>query len=190
MFEFFHTVDDWIFYQINSVFTHPALDVFFVWITDLHKTPYFIFIAIPLVAGLFIRQFKREGVTLFLFLILTLSLNDFVGGRIKHLVKRERPENNISLQQIGRSQADGYAFPSNHASNMFAFATFTGQFLPQARIPLFMLAAAVGYSRIYNGVHYPSDVFGGSIMGMLWGLLMAKAAKQFLNYFRKRKIAE
>lgn len=190
MFEFLPAIDDWIYYQINSVLTHPALDAFFLWITDLHKTPYFKFIAVPLVAFMFIRHFKREGVTLFLFLILTLSCSDFVGGQIKHLVARERPEYNLALSQTQRSEAGGYGFPSNHASNMFAFATYTSQFLPQTRIPLFVIASAVGYSRIYNGVHYPSDVFAGSIMGMLWGLLMSKIAKQVLNYFRKRKNAE
>lgn len=127
---------------------------------------------------------------MFLFLILALSLNDYSGNRIKHLVKRERPENNISLQQTQRSTAGGYGFPSNHSSNMFTFATYTSQFLPQLRLPLFALAATIGYSRIYNGVHYPSDVLGGSIMGMLWGLLIARLAKQFLNYFRNRKSAE
>jgi undecaprenyl-diphosphatase len=190
MFDFLRAIDDWIYYQINSVLTHPALDVFFLWITDLHKTPYFKFIAVPLVAFMFIRRFGREGVSLFLFLILALALSDFTGGRIKHLVERQRPQYNLSLQQTQRSVAHGGAFPSNHASNMFTFATYSSYFLPQAGVPLFLLASAVGYSRIYNGVHYPSDVFAGSIMGILWGMLIARIAKQVMNYFRRRKSVE
>ena len=186
MFNFISAIDDWIFTQINTVFTHPALDSFFFWITDLHKTPGFKYVAVPLVAYLFIRKFKREGVSLFFFLILALSVCDFTGGRLKKIVERGRPFD-AAIVHTKRSEAGGYGFASNHAANMFTFATYTGQFLPQLRIPLYLLAATVGYSRVYNGVHYPSDVFAGSIMGFLWGLLFSRIAKQILNYFRKRK---
>lgn len=183
----FEILDNWIFTQINSILTHPFMDTFFVWITDLHKTQMFKLFVVPIVAYLFIRRFKRQGVSLFLMLILALSLNDFVGAQIKKQVERPRPEFNETLNVTKRSDAGGYSFPSNHASNMFTFATYTSQFLPELKIPLYLIAASVAYSRIYNGVHYPSDVLAGGVMGCLWGFLFSILVKQILNYFEKRK---
>ncbi len=187
MLDYLLNADHWILRQINSVLSHPWLDDFFIWITDLHKTPYFKIIVIPLLAFFFIKKYKREGLSLFLILIFSLSVSDFVGGRIKHLFERERPPQNQCLQVIQRTQAGGYSFYSNHASNMFTFASYTSNFLPPLKLPLYTLATLVAYSRIYNGVHFPSDVFTGGFMGYLWGLLFSKIAKQLLSFLKNRK---
>ena len=173
--------------QVNSVVTHPYLDVFFFWITDLHKTAYFNVVVLPLVAFLFIGKFKRIGVSLFLMLLLSVGVSDFIGGITKKIVMRERPEHNQNITVTKRTDAGDYSFYSNHASNMFTFATYTGQFIPQARIPLLVLASFVGYSRVYNGVHYPSDVVAGSLFGYLWGILFSFLAAKFLEYYKTRK---
>lgn len=180
-------VDYWLFLQINTVWTHSALDGFFFWITDLHKTLYFKLITIPLFIFLFIKKFKREGLSLFLMLLLTLGLNDFIGGKVKRFVERDRPEYNTAISTIKRSDAGSYSFYSNHAANMFAFATYVGQFLPQTRIPLYGIAGLVAYSRVYNGVHYPSDIFTGSIIGCFLGLLMSYFAKKMLSFLKRRR---
>jgi undecaprenyl-diphosphatase len=70
---------------------------------------------------------------------------------------------------------------------MFTFATYTSSFFPVARVPLFILAATVSYSRIYDGVHYPSDVFAGGFMGILWGLLFSKIAKRLMRKLKYKK---
>lgn len=187
MLDFLINIDYWIFNQINSVWTYSALDTFFLWITDLHKTIYFKVIIVPLVLFLFIRRFKREGVSVFLFLILCLSTSDFVGGKFKYLPERTRPFDNASISTIKRSDAGSFSFYSNHASNMFALATYTSHFIPTLKIPLYTVASLVAYSRVYNGVHYPSDVFAGSIVGYLWGLLFSNWASKLLTYLRNRK---
>ena len=181
MFNFLQLMDDWILTQINSTYSHPLLDPFFVWITDLHKTLAFKVIIVPLVAILFFRKFKRQGVTLFLFLILALSFNDFTGAQIKNLAERPRPEYNTALVLNKRTDAGAFSFPSNHASNMFTFATYSSQFLPELKIVFFALAAVVSYSRVYDGVHYPTDVLAGGLMGILWGLLFAKIARRVIS---------
>jgi membrane-associated phospholipid phosphatase len=58
------------------------------------------------------------------------------------------------------------SFPSGHTASAFAFATAVGAELPALSLPLNALAAAVGYSRVHLGVHYPSDVIGGAVLGM------------------------
>lgn len=180
-------LDYWIFDQINRVWTLPVLDDFFFWITDLHKTTYFKFISVPLFVFLFIKKFRREGVTLFLILIFTLAANDFIGGKIKKIADRERPEYSTEISAIKRSEADGYSFYSNHAANMFAFAAFVSPFIPSIQIPLYVIAGLVAYSRVYNGVHYPSDIFVGSIVGYLWGFLMSYLAKKILVLLKNRR---
>ncbi len=187
MAEFLFTMDYWLFNKINSVLVHPYLDVFFFWITDLHKLVYFNAIVIPLIAFLFIYKFKREGVSLFLGLILALTVSDFAGGKIKKLVMRERPANHLDLNVVKRTDAGNYSFYSNHASNMFTFAVYTGQFIPQTKIPLLVLASLVSYSRIYNGVHFPSDVISGGFMGTGWGLLFSYLINHLLKLIKARK---
>ncbi|AGH96547.1 phosphatase PAP2 family protein [Pseudobdellovibrio exovorus] len=187
MFEFLINTDHNLFTTINSAFTHPWADAFFFWVTDLHKTIYFKILIVPFVVFLFIRKFKLKGLLLFFVLILALGLNDFIGGRVKHVVERERPFSTSGVEAIQRSRAGGYSFPSNHSSNMFTFAAYTSYFIPQAKVPLYLIAASVGYSRVYNGVHFPSDVICGSIFGWLWGNLFARLSQRILQALQNRK---
>jgi undecaprenyl-diphosphatase len=187
MLELIAKLDYWLLNQINSVFTCPAADSFFLWITDLHKTIFFKAVLVPLVFILFVRKFKRTGITYFIFLILAVSVSDFAGGRIKHIPERARPGENKELSISVKSPAGGFSFYSNHASNMFTFATYTSYFFPQARIALFALAATVGYSRMYNGVHYPSDVLTGALMGWLWGTLFIFIVQKLKAWMDSRK---
>ncbi|MDT7712210.1 MAG: hypothetical protein QOG46_899 [Pseudonocardiales bacterium] len=68
------------------------------------------------------------------------------------------------------------SFPSGHAASAFAFANAVGQTLPAVAAPVRLLASAVSYSRIHTGVHYPSDVVVGAVIGASvgevvgWGL--------------------
>jgi undecaprenyl-diphosphatase len=59
------------------------------------------------------------------------------------------------------------AFPSGHASTAFACATVLAWASPPLRVPAFVLAAAIAWSRVYVGVHWPLDVLGGAVLGVL-----------------------
>ena len=63
----------------------------------------------------------------------------------------------------------GYAFPSGHAATSFAAATVLSRAGPRLGPALFLLAAAVAWSRVYVGVHYPSDILAGAALGVLVG---------------------
>ena len=88
----------------------------------------------------------------------------------KHLVPRNRPDRRSVVSGRETRMPTSSSFPSGHAASAFAFATaVTGDF-PQLTLPLYGLAALVGYSRIHTGVHYLSDVVGGAFLGLAVGL--------------------
>lgn len=99
---------------------------------------------------------------------------------MKKNFERARPFQNSELNVIQRSPAHGFSFVSNHATNIFAFATFVSILVPQFIIPLFLVAVLVSYSRVYNGVHYPSDVLVGAMFGILIALVFARVTKKIL----------
>jgi undecaprenyl-diphosphatase len=75
------------------------------------------------------------------------------------------------------------SFPSGHTTIAFAAATVLSYYRPRWAPAFFLLAVAIGFSRIYDGVHYPLDVLGGAILGLLVGgiviaLLRLEAARR------------
>lgn len=93
----------------------------------------------------------------------------------KLLTARTRPELAV-VPEIRRlaEVPTSTSFPSGHAASAFAFATAAGLSMPGFRVPLFGLAAAVGFSRVYTGVHYPADVLAGAAIGTT----LARAARR------------
>lgn len=106
---------------------------------------------------------------------------------VKPLSGRRRPDRRAGRVPTARRVAmpGSTSFPSGHAASAFAFATGAGIALPPAGLPLTAAAALVAYSRVHTGVHYPSDVIAGSIIGA--GL--APAVTAALEHARGRREA-
>lgn len=98
----------------------------------------------------------------------------------KEIVRRKRPYIKYPGYIIPRVDESGYSFPSNHTAGAFALATSLTLNYPKWYIiaPAYVWAAAIGYSRMQLGVHYPSDVFAGAILGAAsaWGCYEAQKA--------------
>jgi len=67
------------------------------------------------------------------------------------------------------SVAHSNSFPSGHTTTSFACATVLSSFVPRAAPAFYLLALAIGFSRIYVGVHWPFDVLGGIVLGVAIG---------------------
>ncbi|MET9254065.1 phosphatase PAP2 family protein [Streptomyces sp. NPDC003717] len=86
----------------------------------------------------------------------------------KRLVRRARPDREAARVSVDRyvPMPASASFPSGHTASAVAFATAVGVVLPALAVPLGALAAAVGYSRVHTGVHYPGDVAAGAVLGL------------------------
>jgi len=96
----------------------------------------------------------------------TLAASVFISVALKSIVKRERPyETYPEIDNV--TEESSYSFPSAHTSSAFATATSLSMVYPKWYViaPSFLWAGAVGYSRMYLGVHYPSDVLAGALVG-------------------------
>jgi membrane-associated phospholipid phosphatase len=96
-----------------------------------------------------------------------------VNGPLKLVFRRPRPARRRHLRRYPRTTS----FPSGHSASAFAFATAATRALPEAGRGLFPLAASVAYSRVYLGVHYPTDVAAGAAVGAAVGSAAGPAAQ-------------
>lgn len=143
------------------------------------------FIWIPLyliLAYIVYRKFGNRGFLIIMLAGVAVGLSDQLASHlIKNMVMRYRPSHNLilatKLHFVNDYRGGLYGFVSSHAANTFALALFLSLMMPEKRkliLFLFCWVALVCYSRMYLGVHYPSDIAGGIIIGGFSAWLMYK----------------
>jgi len=106
-----------------------------------------------------------------------LATSATVNLGVKTLLPRARPDRHGASVPADRHarMPDSGSFPSGHSASAFAFAGAVGRELPWASLPLHLLAAAVAYSRVHTGVHFPADAIVGGLTGAAIGAAIGAA---------------
>lgn len=150
-----------------------ALDLIFSWYTSLGNAG-FIWIVCSLIL-LFRRPTRRAGAAALIAMVLGLIFTNLI---LKQLVARPRPWLDVLGLLPLVEEGDPNSFPSGHTCAAFAAAIAWLGGLPREKIWLgrggLILAVCMGFSRLYVGVHYPSDVLTGAVIGILCGILGLK----------------
>ena len=134
------------------------------------------FLAFALLAAIFGGKYGRIT---FLFLILAVILTDqFSSQLVKPLVGRLRPCKNLDWVHVLINCSSGKSFPSSHAANAFGQAIIWVWRYPKYKWFFILSAAAIAFSRIAVGVHYPFDVLTGMVLGILCALFLFLIVKQ------------
>lgn len=189
MVDVLYTIDVAVFHFINGTLANPVLDRMMPVLSDLNLTLYGR-IAAGLLWILLLWKGGRRGRIAALMLIPLIVFSDQLSSNvIKKLIARPRPchmIDNVPIVTGIRLLVDcggGFSFPSSHAVNNFAAATMFSYFYRKWTWAFVTFAGLVALSRVSVGVHYPSDILGGAIIGVLCAITILIAwmllAKKF-----------
>jgi len=170
MLSFLTQLDQNLFLLLNGL--HASwLDPLMWWISSR-------FIWIPLyifILFLLIKNYGWKTVGILLSITVLIALSDQISVMLKFGVARFRPTHTDGLKEsvhtLHQYLGGPFGFVSSHAANAFALATYTSFFLSpyykNYKKYAFAWASIVAYSRIYLGVHFPADVLGGALLGVI-----------------------
>lgn len=185
------TIDTALFYAINSALANPLFDTIMPFITAkgyLLLIPYLIYLYTKMSPHGHLPALKQLS-AIILCSVAGILLSDWAGYEIKNIVARMRPclaLDNVHLL-VGCSKSG--SFPSNHATNSFAVAGILLFFTRHLSLggmkwyPL-VIAGLIAFSRPYVGVHYPSDILAGSLLGATIGYVICLIVQATPRYYR------
>ncbi len=186
-----HNIDYWIFNFINHTISNSFLDVVLPFLREAHNwIPLYIFLGIYL-----LYKYRLEAIKYAIYIVIAFALADFISaGIIKPYIARFRPCHSLTLHaRLVLGHCGGkWSFPSTHATNHISialsivFATiFTKKWINYIWI---FWALSIGFAQIYVGVHYPSDVVAGFILGTLIAYFNYKVVLSFLSKLQTKLI--
>jgi membrane-associated phospholipid phosphatase len=185
------SIDAAIFRWINQGLGNP----FFDWLMPVCSGNV---VFVPALAVLAACLWWKGGVRIRVCLSLTAIILPFgdsmVSNTLKKTIGRERPFAAVQDAVVRVGRGGSKSMPSSHAFNWFAAAAILSVYSRRTRPWMYSMASVVAFSRVYNGVHYPSDVLAGAFAGTaygfagLWGLqrLWHSAASRWFPLWHAR----
>ena len=174
MIDYLNDIDTEVLLAINGL--HGTFQDAFWWLISAKWASVLLVLAF---VWILLHQNRRHALLTMAMLVLAFVLADQISsGLIKHLVERLRPSQDPSLDNmihiVNNYRGGKFGFVSSHAANSFAAATLIALVMRHKAVTfsLFTWAVLQCYSRVYLGVHYPGDILGGIIVGVLSGWLV------------------
>ena len=184
-----NNLDVSILYLININMQNPVFDVMMPLISSVGYFSIWILVcAIIFIFG------GEKGRNVAVVCIIALVIGYFLTEILKYIVERPRPYAMLEWVRV-LTGTDGSSWPSGHTTASFIGAIIIGKeysFTIKGKkykliYPLLAFACLVGFSRIYNGVHYPSDVISGALIGIFCVLLIIKLENDIISSFNTVK---
>ncbi|MDD7389694.1 MAG: phosphatase PAP2 family protein [Lachnospiraceae bacterium] len=158
----------WIQEYLRKDFLNPLI----IFITSLGNAG-LIWIGASVVLLCILRT-RKAGALSILSLLISYLINNLI---LKNAVARPRPWVDVEGLSILIGKPHDFSFPSGHSSSSFAAAVVMYKMLPaRFGIPAVILAAAIALSRLYVGVHYPTDVLFGTLSGIVTAVCVCRFA--------------
>ncbi|MCK9150856.1 phosphatase PAP2 family protein [Methanobacterium alcaliphilum] len=170
----FSNVDISIYYFFNLYLQNPVFDIIMPLITYAGSQYFWLIVCIC-----FYVFGGEKGKNAAFLCLMALIIGFFASELLKDLIARPRPYVMLT-EALPLMDIDSFAFPSGHATASFIGFSMIGIKYGQVILGL-ALACLVSISRIYMGVHYPSDVLVGAILGIICTLVVLKYEENFLN---------
>ena len=169
------SLDRALFYFVNHALQNVLLDISMPVLTDLNKQKIVLFSVAVVLLWILVRG-GTTGRLAMVVLIVTIAFSDQLNSFwIKPFFERIRPCHVLEDVHLLVSCGSGYSFPSTHAVNNASAAVVLSFFYRQWKWAFAVFAGVVGFSRIYVGVHYPSDVLAGFLIGTACGVVVLVA---------------
>lgn len=173
----FEQFDKGILFFFNQSIKNGLFDFFFPLITKLgsYKIVFLLGIVIFL-TGWFVKNHKMKFVGFAIFL--STGISTILVFLLKHFIDRPRPY--MTYQEvIAMGQKVTSSFPSSHAAVAMALAFILSHFYKKFSFLFYALAILIGISRMYMGLHYPTDVLAGFGFGYAFGVLTVRLERKF-----------
>src|ERR1051326_6466511 len=165
------TIDVGLFRFVNQTLINPVFDMLMPFVSGNAL----FYPALVILGSLLIWKGGKRGLLCVLMLSLVVAIGDgFVCNTLKHAVARQRPFLALANVHCLVGKGGSLSMPSGHAANWFAATMVSLVYYRRSVWFMLPLATLVAFSRVYNGVHYPSDVLVGAAVGlgeaaaMLW----------------------
>ncbi len=186
MIEFFYSIDVALFFFINQSLANPVFDLVLPVLTDLNKFTAVRIFVLCFVVFVIWKGGKNGRIALGLVIVTVFFSDQLNSSFLKDIFGRVRPCRALDGVRMLVDCGGGLSFPSSHAVNNFAAAAVIAQFFRAQRWYWYGFAGIVALSRPYVGVHYPSDIAAGSILGLLIGLSIVAIWKKASPHLEKR----
>ena len=191
MIQFFELLDRNLLLKINGFHT-PLLDTFMWQMSESWHTYLFVFV----LAFSFYKKYAiKKAAEIVIGVAIVIACTDLSSNLVKHVVKRYRPSHNTEIQAqiktVNNYKGGTYGFFSSHAANGFGITAFFYLCLhwlnKKWRLLLFIYPLTIAYSRMYLGVHYPSDILFGLIDGLIFSVIVYQIMNRHFFKFNEKK---